>query len=231
MDLFNLDEKEKLELMRKSFFGVYYFMIFAFTVTLICCFIVKETSLRRILIIEVLVTGISSFMYYLFTNNIDTYFSTIPEPGRDIDLSVVDRLRYNGWAFSTPLMLIALCLILSTSTKVPINPIMMFTILLLDYIMLLLGYLGEVDMIDHNVAMVLGFIPFFMVFYLIFSTFLTQTINPFNYLIFFIYFIIWAGYGVAYGLDEKIKNIVTNVFDAIAKGVVAILLSFAYISF
>jgi phage-related protein len=36
---------------------------------------------------------------------------------------------------------------------------------------------------------------------------------------------IWTGYGIAYYFDEKLKNICMSVFDAIAKGVVAILLS------
>jgi len=225
-----MDALQILELVKKSFYGVYYFMICAFVITLISAFIVKDFQLQRILVIEILVTGISSFMYFLFTSNINQYFSTAHKKDEDIDLTVVDRLRYNGWTFTTPLMLIALCLVLSSSTKIALNPILVFTILILDFIMLLLGYLGEVHMMDRFSAMILGFIPFLVIFYLIFSTFLVNTFNPFNYLIFGIYFVIWAGYGIAYWFDEKEKNIATNLFDAISKGLVAIILSFSYLT-
>lgn len=226
-----MDEKQLLDLTRKSFYGVYYFMLAALAITFISCFIVNDPLLRRILFIEILVTGISSFMYFLFTNNISQYFDKVNKDNEDIDLTVVDRLRYNGWVFTTPLMLIALCLALSSSTRIIINPITMFTILLLNYIMLMFGYLGELNMIDRIAATVLGFIPFLLIFYLIFSTFLLKSFNPFNYLIFAIYFIIWAGYGIAYMFEEKEKNIATNIFDAISKGVVAIILSFSYLAF
>jgi len=225
-----MDDKQILELVKKSFYGVYYFMIFAFVITFISAFIVKDFQLQRILVIEILITGISSFMYFLFTSNINQYFSAVHKKGDDIDLTVIDRLRYNGWTFTTPLMLIALCLALSSSTKIPLNPILVFTILILDYIMLLLGYLGEVHMMDRFSAMILGFIPFLVIFYLIFSTFLLNTINPFNFLIFGIYFVIWAGYGIVYWFEEKEKNIFTNLFDAISKGVVAIILSLSYLT-
>jgi bacteriorhodopsin len=226
----SMDKQKLLELTKTSFYGVFYFMICALIITLLSSFIVKDPQLQRILVIEILITGISSFMYFLFTNNISKYFNAVHKEGDDIDLTVVDRLRYNGWVFTTPLMLIALCLVLSSSTKVSINPIMMFTILLLNYLMLLLGYLGEVNMMDRLSAMVLGFIPFFVIFYLIFSAFIIKSFNLFNYLIFGIYFIIWAGYGVSYIFEEKSKNILTNIFDAISKGVVAIILSLSYLT-
>jgi hypothetical protein len=44
------------------------------------------------------------------------------------------------------------------------------------------------------------------------------------------YFIIWAGYGIVYCFEEKEKNIFTNLFDALSKGVVAIILSLSYLT-
>ena len=101
----------------------------------------------------------------------------------------------------------------------------MFTIIILDYIMLLFGYLGELNIINKWTSMILGFVPFFIIFYLIFNTFMLKSYNPFNYLIFGIYFIIWAGYGVSYIFEEKTKNILMNIFDCLSKAVVAIILS------
>jgi hypothetical protein len=226
-----MDEKQILELTRKSFYGVYYFMLAALAITFISSLIVKDPLLRRILFIEILVTGISSFIYFLFTNNISQYFDTVHKDNQDINLTVVDRVRYYGWVFTTPLMLIVLCLALSSSTRIIINPITMFTILILNYIMLMFGFLGELNIIDRIAATVLGFIPFLLIFYLIFSTFLINSFNPFNYLLFGIYFIVWAGYRISYMFEEKEKNIAINFFDAISKGAVAILLSFSYLPF
>jgi bacteriorhodopsin len=220
-----MEEKELLDLTEKTFYGVYYFMLFSLCVTLISTFIVSDSRLRSILVIEVLVTGISSFMYYLFKENISLYFNVAHKNGDTIDLTTIDQLRYKGWAFTTPLMLIALCLFLSYSTKINVNPFLIITILILDFIMLLLGYLGEIHMMNRIEAMVLGFIPFLVIFYLIFSTFLLKSFDIFNNIIFGIYFIIWAGYGIDYSFDEKLKNFVTNIFDTIAKGLVAILIS------
>jgi hypothetical protein len=125
-------------------------------------------------------------------------------------------------------MLIALCLVLQNSTKIPLPPMMMITILILDYIMLLFGYLGEINIMDRFSAMIIGFIPFFIIFYLIFNKFMLKSYNPLNYLIFGIYFVIWAGYGISYMFEEKIKNILTNIFDCTSKAVVAIILSVNY---
>lgn len=224
-----MNKLELLELTKNSFYGVFYFMIFALIITIISSILTTNHFHRRILIIEILVTCISSFMYYLFTNNISKYFSSQHKEKEDIDLTVVDKLRYNGWIFTTPLMLIALCLVLQNSTKIPLNPILMFTIIILDYIMLLFGYLGELNIINKLHSMILGFVPFFIIFYLIFNTFMLKSYNPFNYLIFGIYFIIWAGYGVSYIFEEKTKNILTNIFDCISKAIVAIILSVNYL--
>ena len=100
-----MNKLELLELTKNSFYGVFYFMIFALIITTISSILTKNPFHRRILIIEILITGISSFMYYLFTNNISKYFTLQHKEKEDIDLTVVDKLRYNGWIFTTPLML------------------------------------------------------------------------------------------------------------------------------
>jgi bacteriorhodopsin len=223
-----MNNEKLLKITEMSFYSVYYFMIFALIITIISTIIVKDSKIRIILFLEILITGISSFMYYLFINNISKYFD-YEKKDKDIDLSVVDRLRYKGWMFSTPLMLIVLCLYLESSTKVKISFMTILFILFLDYVMLIFGYLGEINIINRLCAMILGFIPFFIIFYIIFTKFIMNKFNLFNYVIFGIYFIIWTGYGVSYMFDEKIKNILTNIFDGIAKGIVAILLSISKI--
>jgi len=174
---------------------VFYFMLFSFFFTLFA--FTQATHYKFILFLELLITGVSSYMYYLFTKK---------------DLRSISLLRYNGWVITTPIMLVALCL-LSNIHSIPI----LTTIIVLDLIMLLFGYLGETKQINRITAS-LGFIPLLSIFYLLY-------INSKVNLIFGIYVLIWSGYGIAYYFDEKIKNICMSVFDAIAKGVVAILIS------
>jgi hypothetical protein len=201
----------------------YKFIIFAFVVSFITMLLSKQDHIRLILFIEILITGISGYMYYLFTQS-------MKQKEGELDLKYIDKLRYNGWSFSTPLMMSVLCLVLSASTNIPLKTRTLITVIALDYLMLFFGYLGELGNIDRVTAAVLGFIPFFAMFYVVFTTFILKY-NLFNYLVFFIYFILWSGYGVAYLLDEPTKNIVTNFLDVTAKGVFAVGLSIYYTFF
>jgi len=227
VNIFYMNQKELLELTENSFFYVFYFELFAFTITLIAFALVDSSEYRKILFLELLITFISSIMYYLFITDISKHFDSNEKP----DWGYIDRLRYNGWIITTPIMLISLSLLLHQSTKVPLTALFLFTIVVLDYIMLLLGFLGELNVLDRVTAMILGFVPFFIIFYLIYSTFLVGKTTIFNYWIFAIYFIIWTGYGVSYLFDEEIKNILTNIFDCISKGVIAILISGKFLFF
>jgi hypothetical protein len=171
-------------------------MIFSFLFTIFA--FAQANDYKFILFLEILITGVSSYMYYLFT--------TLK------DLHSISLLRYTGWLITTPIMLVALCL-LSNIYSIPI----LTTIIVLDLIMLLFGYLGETKKINRITAS-LGFVPLFSIFYLLY-------INSGVNLIFGIYLLIWSGYGIVYYFDEKIKNICMCLFDAIAKGIVAILIS------
>jgi hypothetical protein len=147
-----------------------------------------------------------------------------------LDLKYIDKLRYKGWSFSTPLMMSVLCLVLSASTNIPLTFKTLASVIGLDYLMLIFGYLGELGTIDRIAATVLGFIPFFAMFYIIFKTFINKY-NLFNYIVFFVYLILWSGYGIAYLLDEYTKNLITNFLDVTAKGVFAVGISTYYTFF
>jgi bacteriorhodopsin len=224
-----MNQKLLLDITEKSFYAVFFIMAFAFVLSVVSSFLTKDNLLRKILIIETMITGISCFMYFMFLKNITSYFNLHDKSeDNEIDLTVIDRLRYKGWVFTTPLMLIALCFVFQNSIKINIDQFTLFSILVLNYIMLLFGFLGEIKVIEKFQAMILGFIPFFIIFYLLFTTFIIHTINPFNYLIFSIYFVIWAGYGISYIQEEKIKNILMNIFDCFSKALVAVILAFTY---
>jgi hypothetical protein len=52
------------------FYGVFYFMLFAFFVSTFA--FTQVDSHKPLLFLEMCITGISSFMYYLFLHNMDT---------------------------------------------------------------------------------------------------------------------------------------------------------------
>jgi bacteriorhodopsin len=191
----------------QSFYGVLYVMLFAFTLSTYA--FVRVEQERPILFMEMCITGISSFMYYLFIQRLKTQ-----------SLHAISILRYKGWAITTPLMIVALSLLLRTNVS-------LVYLIGLDWLMLLAGYLGELRLIPQFTATIAGFIPFFLLFYGLYST---ATFTTFTYAIFWIYFAVWTCYGLAYLCKESTKNSVMNVLDCLAKAVVAICVSIHFIS-
>jgi len=162
-------------------------------------------------------------MYYLFNKSLD-------KTKENLNLKYINKLRYKGWSISTPVMMTVLCMVLSNSTGIPLTINLIGLIIILDYIMLSFGYLGEIEYLNRVMASILGFIPFFAMFYLIFVTFILEY-NFFNYVVYFVYLILWSLYGVAYLLDNATKNLITNFLDVTAKGVFAIGIAMAYLFF
>jgi bacteriorhodopsin len=184
-------------------------MILAFAIT-VATFTQLED--RSILFIEMCITGISSYMYYLFLQRLKTN-----------SLHSISILRYTGWVITTPLMLIALSLLL----HIPMTVYSISYLIGLDWLMLLAGYLGELGTLPRMVATLSGFIPFVLLFYTLYSW---SIFTSFTYVIFWIYFIVWASYGIAYLCREPFKNGWMNVLDSIAKGVVAIAVSVYFLN-
>jgi len=210
----------KEDLTNSLFYGIFYIMQFAFIISIISAFVVKDSRLRGIFLMESVVTGVSSFMYYLFIQNINKGV---------VNFQNVSRLRYRGWSITTPIMLIVLTIVLGMNTKTTVTNSMLLKIVGLDYVMLALGYLGEINMLDRITAMILGFLPFFAIFYILYYAFIKGKHNTFNALLYWVYFIIWSIYGIAYIFDERIKNVITNILDCIAKAFVALGIAYKYI--
>jgi hypothetical protein len=88
--------------------------------------------------------------------------------------------------------------------------------------MLYMGYLGESGRMDKVKASIAGFAFFFAMFVFIWILFLMNS-PPMNSLVVYsLYLVVWAIYGIVYFLNEKNKNISYNVLDLIAKGIVGI---------
>jgi bacteriorhodopsin len=121
------------------------------------------------------------------------------------------------WFITTPFMLIALCLVLSSNIKKTISLPTLVAVVLLDYAMLYAGYLGEMKQLNIWAAELLGFGAFFGMFYLIYDKYVKPVANNANRILFGIYFAIWSIYGVAYLFNDEYKNIAMNILDLFAK--------------
>ena len=97
-------------------------------------------------------------------------------------------------------------------------------VLLLNWLMLLFGYLGEISVIPVLLGVSLGFIPFLIYYYIIYNKYALLSEDGFNIFIYF--FIFWSLYGIAAILPYKIKNTLYNILDLFAKNFFGIFLSY-----
>ena len=197
-----------LALVKMSFYVTYVLLITTGTITFIEALRTKIPSVRHILNLETCISIIAAFFYSQFVLMLD-------KPS--IDYPTVNKMRYTDWFITTPLMLLALCLVLAnnngSNVRLPIYAI----VLLSNFAMLWIGYKGERGDLDKRTACILGFIPFVLMFGVIWYFFVRNTKSTFNVVIFALYLFIWSIYGFIYLANEETKNIVFNTLDAIAK--------------
>ena len=166
---------------------------------------------RHILSLEACVAIIAAYFYSIFMNRIEAF--------GPINWPEITKYRYLDWAFTTPIMLLGLCLFLAHHSKTTVSIIAYLGIVLLDYFMLYFGYLGETNKLDRTNANVFGFLGYIGLFAILFKYVKNSKIN---YMIFTVYAIIWAIYGFVYFLDDYNKNLISNWLDLISKALVGI---------
>jgi len=145
--------------------------------------------------------------------------------------------RYMDWFLTTPILLISFIIYsrykcntsIETTDKsecVDIEVNKVAIIIVVNFFMLLFGYLGEQKHINKYYGLIFGFIPFIIMFYLIKKWYITKDINTF----YWIFVSIWALYGFAYMLPYKIKNIMYNILDLFAKNFFGLYLGFVLLN-
>jgi bacteriorhodopsin len=146
--------------------------------------------------------------------------------------------RYWDWFITTPTMLITFATFLvylrfkeSGVTDIPsfisiigTNLKTYTTLVLLNTAMLIFGYLGELKKISLFTSVFGGFIPFFMMFYIIYENFAKYT--DLGMTMFWYFFIVWGLYGVAACLSYNLKNISYNILDLFAKNFFGLFLAY-----
>jgi bacteriorhodopsin len=179
------------------------------------------TILKNLLILELIVQLIEGSFYvwmiFHFSKN-----------------SNITLARYYDWMITTPTMLFTFSLYLlylknnennidnSFWDMVYTNIPMLTIIFILNGIMLVFGYLGELNKIERYKATLFGFIPFITYFYIIYVNYVGKSGKP----IFWWFFLVWSLYGVASLLSYTIKNICYNILDLFAKNFFGIYLAY-----
>ena len=95
-------------------------------------------------------------------------------------------------------------------------------ILVLNFGMLLSGYLGEIGVMSKMKGIILGFTGFILLYGYIYMKYLHNKYNSDNMMIYLSFVILWSIYGLVYKLNEEDRNISYNVLDLFAKCFVGI---------
>jgi hypothetical protein len=199
--------------------------------------------LKSLLWLETIVQVIEGSFYVWLVNQF-----------RLIDIENITSKRYFDWFITTPTMLFTLCIYLEylrnnkkdkkdnyfsgkdDKSEKPTNSFKLLydsfqnnksniiPIVILNAMMLIFGYLGEVKLMNNYLAVFLGFLPFFAMFYIIYENYAKFTPN--GETLFWYFSIVWSLYGVAALMPYFWKNISYNTLDIFAKNFFGIFLAY-----
>lgn len=180
----------------------------------------KDAILQTVLWIETIVQVVELAFYSWYSY----YFTTVAE---------ATFYRYHDWAVTTPLMLFSTMIYYEYQNKpdedVTLESFMkehwvdVLVVTGFNAVMLLFGYLYEINLIDLWTSQILGFAGFAGSFYVIWDGFASK--SPENYWLYGFMFVVWALYGVAAMFTTVWKNVSYNLLDVIAKNFYGVFLS------
>jgi bacteriorhodopsin len=203
----------KERLVRNTFYITYAFLITTGTITFIEAMRTNDSKIRHILNLETVISIVAGYFYTVFMRKINN---------NELNYSEINLNRYIDWAITTPVMLLVLCLVFVYNNKTKLTAGFFLIVLIINYVMLGAGYMGETKMINKRVGWTIGSLAFIVLYGLLYFTFI-QGKNVFdNKIIFWAFLIFWAGYGIAYNLDNETRNISYNILDLFSKCFVGI---------
>ena len=183
-------------------------------------------TLKYLLWIEYIVNFIEGTFYVWMISN----FSKI----KNITIT-----RYYDWVITTPTMLFTYSMFLLYTKNLEENKnddlfklinsekYTLIIIILLNWTMLFFGYISELGKMNVITSTFLGFIPFTIMFYIIYENYSKYTVN--GMLTFYYFVFIWSLYGVAALMSYEIKNIMYNILDLFSKNFFALFLAYLII--
>jgi bacteriorhodopsin len=214
------NKKPKSPYLKFSFMITYILLLTTATITFIEALRTNMPIVRHIFNLETCISLVACYFYSLFVGKVEEAEKT----GIPLDWVDITQMRYVDWSITTPMMLLALMVVLGYNSKTPVRLITITTVIILNYIMLYLGYLGEINVISRLNGMIFGFIAFFAMFFIIFMNFIKSKSGNINNILFGIYLVVWTMYGIVYMLDEETKNTIMNILDCISKCLIGIFL-------
>ena len=185
----------------------------------------KFSFLKQMMMLEVFVQFIEGLFYIYWLYNFKSILNITPK-------------RYFDWVITTPTMLINLIFYLiflqykDNNTSDTLNFVSLFhtefytivTVVLLNWAMLLFGYLGEISVIPVLLGVSLGFIPFLIYYYIIYEKYAVLTDDGLK--IFFYFLIFWSLYGIVAVFPYKLKNMCYNILDLFSKNFFGLFLTY-----
>ena len=125
---------------------------------------------------------------------------------KELDYKELNVTRYTDWMITTPIMLLVLCLVFGYNNKTVMSASYFLLIMLMNFVMLAFGYVGEVGLLNRRLAQLGGFIFFFLLYGTIYFTFLHSNYNFDNQMIFWAFVIFWFLVFVFYDSDEETET-------------------------
>ncbi len=201
-----------MESIEASLFISIFFQVITFILNIYSLFITSSKPvLNKLLSLELLVQLIEGSFYFYWYKNFN-------------DIKNITPYRYIDWAFSTPAMLITLMFYISNpDEKSDITWLNILSkdiswtsvVLILNWLMLYIGYLGETKKMSMYLSVFLGFIPFIILFGIIYFNFVLVFNKGYNLFYYFVFF--WSIYGFAALFSYKTKNSIYNILDLFSK--------------
>ena len=198
-------------------FQITYWVLFISSCISTILFFYRKGTTRTILGIESMITGIASCVYYVYLQRIKT---------DGFGLNGLIPLRYLDWLFTTPLMLLSISYLFSKNLNIALPVPVTLWVIFLDILMLAFGYAGEMNLLEKNKAQLIGFIPFVMMFAILYNTYFRGPMNIGNISILSFYLVLWTLYGVVYLLPEEQVNDLYTILDAVSKGIFSLAVSY-----
>jgi len=195
----------------------------------------NDAILPKLLWMELIVQIVEGSFYVWFASSFSYIKNVTPN-------------RYFDWAITTPTMLLTLCLYLNhlkyyehdekerkdgNIVQKPPQTIVegirqqwtiIVPVIILNWAMLVFGYLGEIGILSNQIAVTIGFIPFVLYFWIIYNSYAKY--SRFGSGLFYAFAGIWSLYGLAALMSYYWKNIAYNILDLFAKNFFGLFLAY-----
>ena len=183
----------------------------------------EHLIIQDLLVIETIVQIVELVFYLAFLKKLST------------SVDGMAKTRYYDWFITTPTMLLSTIVYFEYLERIETNGVPfrfpdflkqnkenITFITTANFLMLLSGYLYEINHIDIVSATVLGYVFFLVTFGFIYDNYARK--SSMGKKLFGLLFVIWGLYGVAFLLDDVAKNNAINILDLFAKNFFGIFL-------